>query len=108
MSAPKLSDDVLKRLNALARKFGCPDLIPLRRPTSIPAQIQYLDLLPAPGRTPDTLLPQAVAEFQGHAVMYFLDGIEHNSARDQVQNLQQRLANRGDHAVLAVAGYRAI
>lgn len=36
--------------------------------------------------------------------MYLLDSGEYDSKRDQVRELQQRLANRGDHAVLAVAG----
>ena len=103
MTATSLTDDDVKRLNTLVRKFGCPDLIPLRRPTSIPAQIQYLDLLPAPDGSRGTLLPQAVAEFQGRAVMYFLDGANHEYERQLLLDLQQRLANRGDHAVLAVA-----
>ncbi len=103
MSAPSLTDEDIKRLNTLTRKFGCPDLIPLRRPTSIPAQIQYLDLLPSPDASIDALLPQAVAEFQGRAVMYFLDESNQRYEREQIQALQQRLANRGDHAVLAVA-----
>ena len=104
MPAPTLSDDALKRLNGLTRKFGCPDLIPLRRPTSDPAQIQYLDLLPSPETPAETLLPQAVAEFQGIAVIYLLDSGENGSEREQIRELQQRLANRGDHAVLAIAG----
>src|SRR5258706_10787004 len=103
MPAGPLSDEAVKRLNHLARRFGCPDVIPLRRPTSIPAQIQYLDLLSRANEPRDTLLPQAVAEFQGRAVIYFLDGREQGYARAQVEDLQQLLANRGDHAVLAVA-----
>jgi hypothetical protein len=103
MPAPALSDAALKCLNNLARRFGCPDVIPLRRPTSIPAQIQYLDLLPTAELPRDTLLPQAVAEFQGRAVIYFLDDGGQDYSRQQIEDLQQRLANRGDHAVLAVA-----
>jgi methylase of polypeptide subunit release factors len=103
MPAPALSEEALKRLNTLARRFGCPDVIPLRRPTSIPAQIQYLDLLPTAEVPPNTLLPQAVAEFQGRAVIYFLDGGGLDYTRPHIKDLQQRLANRGDHAVLAVA-----
>ncbi|MCX6866811.1 MAG: N-6 DNA methylase [Verrucomicrobia bacterium] len=78
-------------------------MIPLRRPTSIPAQIQYLDLLPTAEMPQEILLPQAVAEFQGRAVVYFLDGDRQSYPRQQIEALQQRLANRGDHAVLAVA-----
>jgi methylase of polypeptide subunit release factors len=103
MPAPTLSDEALKRLNTLGRRFGCPDVIPLRRPTSIPAQIQYLDLLPTVEVLGETLLPQAVAEFQGRAVIYFLDGGGQDYNRQQIEDLQQRLANRGDHAVLALA-----
>lgn len=103
MALPALSDEELKRLNSLVRKFGCPDVIPLRRPTSIPAQIQYLDLLPSPELPQEALLPQAVAEFQGKPVIYFIDGSSQACSRKELQDLQQRLANRGDHAVLAVA-----
>ena len=103
MPTPALNDEALKRLNALARRFGCPEVIPLRRPTNIPAQIQYLDLLPTGEVQRNTLLPQAVAEFQGRAVIYFLDGAGEDHSRQQIKDLQQRLANRGDHAVLAMA-----
>lgn len=103
MALPALSDEELKRLNSLVRKFGCPNVIPLRRPTSIPAQIQYLDLLPSPELPQEALLPQAVAEFQGKPVIYFIDGNSQACSRKELQDLQQRLANRGDHAVLAVA-----
>ncbi len=103
MPASALRDEALKRLNTLARRYGCPEVIPLRRPTSIPAQIQYLDLLPTTELPRDTLLPQAVAEFQGRPVIYFLDGSGQEHPRSQIQDLQQRLANRGDHAVLSVA-----
>ena len=102
MPAPAFNDESLRRLNTLGRRFGCPDVIPLRRPTSIPAQIQYLDLLPSTGLAHDKLLPQAVAEFQGRAVIYFLDGSGQAHSRQQIKDLQQLLANRGDHAVLAV------
>ena len=103
MPAPPLNDEALKRLNTQVHRFGCPDVIPLRRPTSIPAQIQYLDLLPTAEAPQDTLLPQAVAEFQGRAVLYFLDGTTRDFPPQQIKDLQQLLANRGDHAVLAVA-----
>src|SRR5665213_869325 len=101
MPAIALNDEEVKRLNALARRFGCPDVIPLRRPTSIPAQIQYLDLLPPGGS--EILLPQAVTEFQGRAVLYFLDAAAQSYSPQQIHDLQQLLANRGDHAVLAIA-----
>jgi len=102
---PSLSttDEDMERMGKLARKFGCPDLVPLRRPTTVPAQIQYLDLLPSKNLPKEILLPQAVAEFQGRAVIYFVDGSDANHDREQIRDLQQRLANRGDHAVLAIA-----
>lgn len=102
MAAPALRDESLKRLNAQAKCFGCPDIVPLRRPTTIPAQIQYLDLMPPGGAPPNVLLPQAVAEFQGRPVMYLLDGEEQSHTREQIRDLQQRLASRGEHAVLAI------
>lgn len=103
MPAAALSDEALDRLNNLARRFGCPKLIPLRRKGMKPEQIQYLDLLPDRDLSGATPLPQAVAEFQGRAVVYFLDGSQGAFKPQQLQDLQQLLANRGEHAVLAVA-----
>jgi hypothetical protein len=102
MPAPVLTDEVLTSLNRRVRCFGCPELIPLRRPTSVPAQIHYLDLLPSPQLPADALLPQAVAEFQQRALIYFVDGDRQKYPAESILELQQRLANRGDHAVLAV------
>lgn len=90
-------------LAAQVLPFGCPAIVPLwgRRAES-PAQIQYLDLLSANVQRSAALLPDAVGEFQGRPVMYFVDargGEPDSTARI---DLQQRLANRGDHAVLAV------
>ncbi|MDP1586862.1 MAG: N-6 DNA methylase [Prosthecobacter sp.] len=103
MPAAAISDEALDRLNTLARRFGCPKLIPLRRKEMKPEQIQYLDLLPERDLSGATPLPQAVAEFQGRAVMYFLDGSASTPLPQQLQDLQQLLANRGEHAVLAVS-----
>jgi len=91
----------LKRLNRYVRKFGCSELVPIGRPTKSPEQIQYLDLIPTAGSR-GALLPEAVAEFQGRPVMYLLDGTQEYE-RSKLRALQQRLANRGDHAVLALA-----
>lgn len=90
-----------QRLTTVARRFGCPDLVPLKLPTSVPAQIQYLDILPTKELAEGALLPTAVAEFQGRPIVYFIDGASKSHAREDILNLQQRLANRGDHAVLA-------
>ncbi|MFZ2281088.1 MAG: N-6 DNA methylase [Prosthecobacter sp.] len=103
MPAAALSDAALDRLNTLARRFGCPKLIPLRRKEMKPEHIQYLDLLPERDLSGATPLPQAVAEFQGRAVLYFLDGTASAPLPQQLQDLQQLLANRGEHAVLAVS-----
>lgn len=103
MPAPTLRTEVIEHLNTQVQCFGCPKVVPLSRPTTIPAQIQYLDLLPPSGAPADVLLPQAVAEFQGRAVMYLLADDGRTHTREQIRDLQQRLANRGEHAVLAVA-----
>lgn len=104
MPARALTDEALERLNQRTRRFGCPGLVPLlRRGTNMqPAQIRYLDLLPSDDLPSDALLPDAVAEFQDRAVIYFLDGTDHDHSAEQLLDLQRRLANRGDHAVLAV------
>lgn len=102
MAAAALTDEALGRLNQRMSQYGCPKLVPLRRPTSVPAQIQYLDLLPTPGLPTEALLPQAVAEFQHRPVIYFLDGDGQDYLPESILELQRRLANRGDHAVLAV------
>lgn len=93
----------LRRMATVARRFGCPDLVPLTLPTSVPAQIQYLDILPTKELAEGILLPTAVAEFQGRPVIYFLDSANNVHTREDIRGLQQRLANRGDHAVLAEA-----
>lgn len=102
MPLDALTDEALANLNTLARRFGCPKLIPLRRKDMQPEQIQYLDLLPDRDLSGNTPLPHAVAEFQGRAVIFFLDGTRGQPKAQQLQDLQQLLANRGEHAVLAV------
>jgi len=47
-------------------------------------------------------LPDAVAEFQNKPVMYLIDAQSGEPDFAERINLQQRLANRGDHAVLAI------
>lgn len=101
MPATTPQSESLQRLASLAKRFGCPELVPLTLPTSVPAQIQYLDILPTKELAEGVPLPQAVAEFQGRPVIYFLDGTSTAYKREDIQNLQQRLANRGEHAVLA-------
>jgi hypothetical protein len=90
-----------RRLNQAAKAIGCPELIHLDSPAN-PRQLEYLDLLP--GRAPT--LPQAVAEFQGRPILYLLAGVEDNgqprTTTNQIADLQHLLANRSEHACLAV------
>ncbi|RYD72820.1 MAG: hypothetical protein EOP84_22510, partial [Verrucomicrobiaceae bacterium] len=104
MSAHALNSEALERLNKCVVHFGCPEVVPLLRRdrTMKPAQIRYLDLLPSADLPSGVLLPHAVSEFQDRAVLYFLDGTDQDYSAEQLLDLQHRLANRGDHAVLAV------
>ncbi|MBK9260464.1 MAG: N-6 DNA methylase [Polyangiaceae bacterium] len=87
----------------LVRAYGCADIVPLTTSrVNSPNQIPYLDLLAKHVRDTAALLPVAVAEFQGRPVMYFLDGRTGEPDSTGRLELQHRLANRGDHAVLAV------
>lgn len=93
----------LARLTRETKKFGCPELVALDGAATAD-HLNYLDLLPGRGAAP--LLPQAVAEFQGRPVLYLIDGIgEDGQAQTSVQevrDLGQLLANRSEHACLAV------
>jgi hypothetical protein len=101
MPAPLSKDD--KRLVSRVLAFGCPSVVPLRSgKAESPAQIPYLDLLSKHVRESAPLLPDAVGEFQGRPVMYFLDASGGEPEASERLELQNRLANRGDHAVLAV------
>ena len=68
----------------------------------MPAQIEYLDLLPRRGAT-STVSVNAVAEHQGTALLYILDACG-NAAADtaKIAQLQRQLANRSDPAWLGV------
>jgi hypothetical protein len=101
MSAPLSKDD--NRLAGRVLAFGCPITVPLRGgKAESPAQIPYLDLLSKHVRESAPLLPDAVGEFQGRPVMYFLDASGGEPDASERLELQHRLANRGDHGVLAV------
>jgi hypothetical protein len=101
MSAPLSKDD--NRLASRVLAFGCPSTVPLRGgKANSPAQIPYLDLLSKHVRESAPLLPDAVGEFQGRPVMYFLDASGGEPEGSERLELQHRLANRGDHGVLAV------
>src|ERR1017187_8725840 len=85
------------------RKYGCPPLIALDGETG-PAQLSYLDLLRArrSARSKGRVLPDAVAEFQGRPLLYLVDGSTTLAPLPQLRDLQQLLANRGEHAWVAV------
>jgi hypothetical protein len=100
---PAPLSEVDNRLASRVLAFGCPGVVPLRSgKAESPAQIPYLDLLSRHVRESAPLLPDAVGEFQGRPVMYFLDAGSGEPDPSERLDLQHRLANRGDHAVLAV------
>ncbi|MCC6415610.1 MAG: N-6 DNA methylase [Opitutaceae bacterium] len=94
-----------QRLAYIVKAFGCPSsgIVSLRNNQKhSPDHVPYLDLLSDQVQAEVSRLPDAVAEFQGKPVMYLLDGEVGEPDTLERINLQQRLANRGDHAVLAV------
>jgi hypothetical protein len=93
-------NETVRRLNSSARAFGCPSLLFFDgEPT--PAHLDYLDLLPAK-HPKGTVLPDATAEFQGRALLYFVDGAGPTATPQHIERLQQLLANRGEHACLGI------
>lgn len=101
MSAPLSKDD--QRLADAVSAFGCPGIVSLRdQQKRSPDHISYLDLLSDQVQQEAGRLPDAVAEFQGKPVMYLIDAEAGEPDLADRVNLQQRLANRGDHAVLAI------
>ena len=101
MSALLSASDQL--LADLVSPFGCPRIVSLRNnQKQIPDHISYLDLLSEQVQREAGRLPDAVAEFQGKPVMYLIDAASGEPDVAERVDLQQRLANRGDHAVLAI------
>lgn len=103
MSAPLSMND--RRLAGAVKAFGCPQssIISLRNEQKqSPDHVPYLDLLSDQVQAEAGRLPDAVAEFQGKPVMYLIDAESGEPDQADRINLQQRLANRGDHAVLAI------
>src|ERR1700693_207482 len=95
-----LPSETIKRVSAHARALGCPSPLFLDGEPS-PAHLDYIDLLP--GKHPrGTVLPDAVAEFQGRALLYLVDGSGPNVTPEHIDRLQQLLANRGEHACLGI------
>lgn len=92
----------LARLEREALKLGCPPLLSLDA-SATPEHLAYLDLLT--NKEPGTLLPDAVAEFQGRPLLYLVDGLEVGSkspSHDEMRALSRLLANRSEHAVLGL------
>ncbi len=81
-----------------ARKFGCHDVVSLDcDPT--PRHLDYLDLIKLP--SDGELKVDAVAEFQSRPLLYIVSGTKaKNAGRDDILELQQMLANRGERAYL--------
>ncbi|MCF7790096.1 MAG: SAM-dependent methyltransferase [Prosthecobacter sp.] len=101
MATPLSKND--QRLADAVSAFGCPGIVSLRNEQKqSPAHISYLDLLSDQVQDEAGRLPDAVAEFQGKPVMYLIDAESGEPDLPSRINLQQRLANRGDHAVLAI------
>lgn len=92
-----------QQLGEALSAFGCPGIISLRsKQKQSPDHVPYLDLLSDQVREEVVRLPDAVAEFQGKPVMYLIDAGSGEPDQAERLKLQQRLANRGDHAVLAI------
>ena len=86
------------------RNYGFPPLITLDGEPG-PEQLSYLDLLRArraAAKSKTLVLPEAVAEFQGRPLLYLVDGSTKTVPGLQLRKVQQLLANRGEHAWVAV------
>lgn len=92
--------DKTKRLNGHARAFGCPELLLFASEPTV-SHLDYLDLLHGKGPRA-SLLPDAVAEFQGRPLLYLVDGFDDGATPQRIADLQRLLANRGEHACLGV------
>ena len=84
-----------------AADYGCTELIRLDEKLSVPSQLDYLDLLPT--RVNQTAWITAVAEHQGTALLYLVDGCgDARTDANTLAELQRRLANRSDPAWLGI------
>ncbi|HEX7180941.1 MAG TPA: N-6 DNA methylase [Thermoanaerobaculia bacterium] len=87
------------------RAFGCTDVVDLSKGAAAPAQLEYLDLLPKRGQPNPLPAPvAAVAEHQGAALLYLVDGyrMEPGARERIIHELQHQLANRSDPAYLGI------
>lgn len=81
--------------------YGCTSVIRLDEKLSTPGQLNYLDLLPKQSNHPPVLT--AVAEHQGTALLYLIDGSSNvKSDADSLATVRRQLANRSDPAWLGV------
>ncbi len=84
-----------------AADYGCTELVRLDEKLSTPSQLDYLDLLPT--RVNQTASITAVAEHQGTALLYLVDGCgDARTDAATLTELQRRLANRSDPAWLGI------
>lgn len=84
-----------------AADYGCTELIRLDEKLSDPSQLDYLGLLPT--RVNQTASITAVAEHQGTALLYLVDGCgDARSDANTLAALQRQLANRSDPAWLGI------
>ena len=97
------SRPLAKRLAA----YGCTDIVPLDAKLSTPAQLDYLDLLPKRSKQAPTV--SAVAEHQGTALLYIVDGCGDSRLNDAIlAGVQRKLANRSDPAWLGVVRHASL
>jgi hypothetical protein len=74
LAPPDISSSSASFVDSL-RAFGCTDVVDLSKGADAPAQLEYLDLLPKRGqRSPLPVPVAAVAEHQGAALLYLVDG----------------------------------
>jgi hypothetical protein len=82
-----------------ARAFGCHDVVTLETPT--PRHVDYLDLLRTPANS--GIHVDAIAEFQSRPLLYLVSGSSGtNAGPNEILELQQLLANRGERAYLGI------
>jgi hypothetical protein len=101
-SVPAIADD---SFTGSLRAFGCTDVVDLSPKDARPEQLEYLDLMPRRGKPLPLPVPiAAVAEHQGTALLYIVDGRALPSGKEEVtlKQLQHELANRSDPAYLGV------
>lgn len=81
--------------------YGCPDVIRLDEKLSAPSQLDYLDLLPKQSNYIPIL--NAVAEYQGTALLYLVDASANVKCdASSLAAVRRLLANRSDPAWLGV------